>query len=104
LPALDLEAIQAALKEQPDGVLDDVARRHGVSLRIVLDLLPGAAARSAPGARFADIWSDLVDWGPVTFIVHTEERPPPHCAMRRDLFCRPAVLRTPVLLAAIYQH
>ena len=54
-------------------MLDDVARRRGVSLRIVLDLLPGPAARSAPGARFADIWSDLVDWGPVTFIVHTED-------------------------------
>ena len=72
-PTSDLEAIRAALKEQPDGVLDDIARRHGVPLRVVLDLLPEAAARSAPGARFAKIWGDLVDWGPVTFIVHTED-------------------------------
>jgi heme iron utilization protein len=72
-PALDLEAIRAALKEHPDGVLDDVARRHFVPLRVVLDLLPGGAARSALGARFAEIWADLVDWGPVTFIVHTED-------------------------------
>ena len=69
----DLNAIWAALKEQPDGVLDDIARRHGVPLRVVLDLLPGAAARSASGARFVEIWGDLVDWGPVTFIVHTED-------------------------------
>jgi putative heme iron utilization protein len=48
-------AIRAALKEQPDGVLDDIVRRHGVPLRVVLDLLPDAAARSAPGARFAEI-------------------------------------------------
>jgi heme iron utilization protein len=72
-PTNDLEAIRAALKEQPDGVLDDVARRHRVPLRLVLDLLPRAAARSASGARFAEIWSELVDWGPVTFIVHTED-------------------------------
>jgi heme iron utilization protein len=72
-PALDIGAIRATLKEQPDGVLDDIARRHGVSLRVVLELLPDVAARSAPGARFAEIWSDLVDWGPVTFIVHTED-------------------------------
>jgi heme iron utilization protein len=72
-PTSDLEAIRAALKEQPDGVLDDVARRHGVPLRVVLDLLPRPAARSASGARFAEIWGDLVDWGPVTFIVHTED-------------------------------
>lgn len=56
-------AIRAALTEQPDGVLDDIARRHGVPLRVVVDLLPDAAARSASGARFAEIWSDLVDWG-----------------------------------------
>jgi hypothetical protein len=72
-PTSDVEAIRASLREQPDGVLDDVARRHGVSLRVVLDLLPGAAAKSASGARFVDIWGDLVDWGPVTFIVHTED-------------------------------
>ena len=69
----DLEAIRAALKEQPDGVLDDIARRHGVPLRVVLDLLPAPAARSASGARFAEIWGDLADWGPVTFIVHTDD-------------------------------
>jgi putative heme utilization carrier protein HutX len=72
-PTNDLAAIRAALKEQLDGVLDDVARRHNVSLRVVLDLLPGAAARSASGGRFVEIWGDLVDWGPVTFIVHTED-------------------------------
>jgi hypothetical protein len=72
-PTSDLEAIRAALKEQPDGVLDDVARRHGVPLRVVLDLLPGSSARLASGARFAEIWSELVDWRPVTFIVHTED-------------------------------
>jgi heme iron utilization protein len=72
-PAFDLDAIRATLEEQPDGVLDDIGRRYGVPLRVVLDLLPEAAARSAPGARFAEIWADLVDWGPVTFIVHTED-------------------------------
>jgi heme iron utilization protein len=72
-PALDIEAVRAALKEQPDGVLDDIARRNGVALRVVFDLLPEGAARSAPGSRFAEIWGDLVDWGPVTFIVHTED-------------------------------
>jgi putative heme iron utilization protein len=62
-PTDDRDAIRAALKEQPDGVLDDVARRHNVSLRVVLDLLPGAAARPASGARFVEIWNDFVDWG-----------------------------------------
>ena len=47
-PTADLEAIRAALKEQPDGVLDDVARGHGVPLRVVLDLLPEGAAGRRP--------------------------------------------------------
>jgi heme iron utilization protein len=72
-PTSHLGAIRAALKEKPDGVLDDVARGHGVPLQVVLDLLAEGAAVSVPGARFADIWGDLVDWGPVTFIVHTED-------------------------------
>jgi putative heme utilization carrier protein HutX len=68
------------------------ARRHAVPLRVVLDLLPEGAARSAPGARFADIWADLVDWGPVTFIVHTEDgvfetkAPPPPGGEARGYF------------------
>jgi len=128
-PTNDLEAIRAALKEQSDGVLDDIARRNGVALRVAFDLLPEGAAKPAPGARFAEIWGDLIDWGPMTFIVHTEDGvfetkaplPPGsegrgyfnihgtsplggHCALRRDLLHRPAVLRTPVLLAAIHQH
>ena len=71
--ALDLETVRASLKEQPDGVLDDIARRNRVPLRAVFDLLPEGAARSAPGARFAEIWRDRVDWGQVMFIVHTED-------------------------------
>jgi putative heme utilization carrier protein HutX len=66
-------AVLADLEARPDGVLDDVARRHGVSLRVVFDLLPRESARPAAGARFADIWRDLTHWGPVTFIVHSDD-------------------------------
>jgi putative heme iron utilization protein len=61
-PALDIEAVPVSLK-QPDGKVDDIARRHGAPLRVVFDLLPEGAARSALGARFAETWSDLVDSG-----------------------------------------
>jgi putative heme utilization carrier protein HutX len=66
-------ALLAELEAKPDGVLDDVARRFGVSLRVVLDLLPEASAGQAMGSRFAEIWRDLTQWGPVMFIVHTED-------------------------------
>jgi heme iron utilization protein len=72
-PSTTLAAIRAALEAEPDGVLDDLARRHDASLRIVLDLLPAGSARSVSGARFAEIWNKLTGWGPVTFIVHTAD-------------------------------
>ncbi len=54
-------------------MLDDVARRHGVALRDVFDLLPEGAAKAVEAGRFIDIWRDMTEWGPVTFIVHTED-------------------------------
>jgi heme iron utilization protein len=69
----DLSALCAALEAEPDGVLDEIARRHGVSLRVVLDLLPPDAAKVAGGDKFTKIWAELTNWGPVMFIVHTAD-------------------------------
>jgi heme iron utilization protein len=66
-------AILAELAQRPDGVLEEVARRVGAPLAAVLDQLADGAARKALGARFAEIWADLAQWGPVTFIVHSED-------------------------------
>jgi putative heme utilization carrier protein HutX len=67
------QAIRDDLAAQPDGVLDEIARRHGAPLRAVFDRLPGDAALAAPGERFEEIWRELSDWGRVMFIVHTED-------------------------------
>jgi putative heme utilization carrier protein HutX len=66
-------AIRAALEAKPDGVLDEIARAAGAPLSAVLEALPASAAARVLGARFADVWRDLTEWGPVTFIVHTED-------------------------------
>ena len=66
-------ALRAALAARPDGVLEEVAREHGVPLRSVLDCLEPERARAAPGERFEEIWNDLTGWGAVTFIVHTDD-------------------------------
>ena len=73
IPVATREALEMALAAEPDGVLDEIARRHGASLRAVFDCLPPGAALAAPGARFAEIWRELTSWGPVMFIVHTED-------------------------------
>jgi putative heme iron utilization protein len=46
------QAIRAALDAEPDGVLDDIARRLGVPLRVVLDLLPPARQGALPARAF----------------------------------------------------
>lgn len=75
MPILDsvVAAIVVELEAKPDGVLEDIARRHGASLRDVLNLLPKGAAAPVAGARFAEIWRCLTEWGPVVFIVHTDD-------------------------------
>jgi heme iron utilization protein len=66
-------AIRAALAANPDGVLDDIARKAGAPLQAALEALPTSAAVRVSGARFAEIWADLTSWGPVTFIVHNKD-------------------------------
>ncbi|HYF52640.1 MAG TPA: ChuX/HutX family heme-like substrate-binding protein, partial [Salinarimonas sp.] len=63
-------AIRTALAEKPDGVLETLAERHGVSLRMVLDALPEGQATAIDGARFPEIWAELGTWGTVMLIVH----------------------------------
>jgi putative heme utilization carrier protein HutX len=64
-------AVREALKAKPDGVLESLAEAHGVSYRSVVDCLAPEQRRMAPAARFDAIWSELTEWGPVMFIVHT---------------------------------
>jgi heme iron utilization protein len=73
LPAETDQALRSALEAEPDGVLDEIARRHAAPLRSVFDRLPPGTAFVAPGARFEPIWREMTAWGPVVFIVHTED-------------------------------
>lgn len=66
-------AIRADLAQKPDGVLEELASRHGVPLRLVLDCLNEGQALAASGDRFEDVWADLTSWGEITFIVHTQD-------------------------------
>ena len=65
-----LQAARADLIAKPDGVLEAVAEKHGLSLRSVLSLLPDSQATAAKGVSFDDIWSELTSWGTVLFLIH----------------------------------
>ncbi len=66
-------AVRNALRENPDGVLEAVAAAHCAPYRAVLDCLPSGSAAVASKERFDRIWEDLTSWGPVVFIVHTDD-------------------------------
>lgn len=68
-----LAAARAALAAKPDGVIEAVARQHGVASRDVLAMLPPSEAVFAPASAFADIWQDMTSWGEILFIVNTPD-------------------------------
>lgn len=68
-----LAAARAALAAKPDGVIENVAREHGLPPRAVLAMLPPGEAVSAPAEAFEAIWTDVTTWGEVLFIVNTPD-------------------------------
>jgi putative heme utilization carrier protein HutX len=68
-----LAAARAALAAKPDGVIENVAREHGVPVRDVLAMLPAGESVAAPGSAFEDIWNDVTGWGEILFIVNTPD-------------------------------
>lgn len=72
-PASAIEAARAALAAKPDGVVEAVARAHGLPTRTVLDMLPGDQRVAISGDRFEEAWNAMTEWGEVLFIVNTAD-------------------------------
>lgn len=68
-----LAAARAALAAKPDGVIEAVAREHGVPPRDVLAMLPPGESVAAPAEAFEAIWTDVTGWGEILFIVNTPD-------------------------------
>ena len=67
------ELIRQDLVMRPDGILEQVAEKHGVPMQAVLDCLPSEAALRVPGDLYQEVWRDLTQWGAITFVVHTRD-------------------------------
>lgn len=68
-----MEKVRAALAAKPDGVIEAVAREHGVSTLAVLEVTPEDQRRFIAAERFETLWQELASWGTVLFIVHTPD-------------------------------
>ena len=67
------DALRAKAAENPGVVFKDVAHEPNVAPRIVIEALPEAMRRFAPGDKFINAMYDISEWGDVQVIVHTED-------------------------------
>lgn len=63
--------LAARLAHNPDGVIEVLAREHGVTPLEATRMLPPANCRFAPATAFAGVMAELAEWGDVLFVVHT---------------------------------
>lgn len=57
----------------PEALFEQVAKDYAATCRQVVEALPLAMRKIAPGSAFAEIMADISTWGDVTFIVHTDD-------------------------------
>jgi heme iron utilization protein len=69
-PTADL---RVKLAENPGVVFEDAAREHHITPRAVLEAMPNAMRKFAPGAGFIEAMNDIATWGDITLIVNTED-------------------------------
>jgi putative heme utilization carrier protein HutX len=61
------------LRQNADGILEQIARDYGVSTFEVVQALPAEHRAVVPGSRFEEVLHALTGWGEVLFIVHTPD-------------------------------
>ena len=66
----DLVTLLAA---DPGAIVEQVAKEHKATTRDVVEALPDAMRRFAPGSAFVEAMKDIGTWGDVTVIVHTDD-------------------------------
>ena len=65
--------LKSRLAADPGVILETAAREHGGSLASVVDALPAAMRRFAPGSSFVDVTGEVAKWGDVTLIIHSDD-------------------------------
>jgi putative heme utilization carrier protein HutX len=61
------------LAANPGLVIEQAAQQYGVTERDIVEALPPAMRRFAPGSAFIAAMADIARWGEVTVIIHTAD-------------------------------
>ena len=68
--APSLAAIMAA---EPGALIEKVAKDNNATPRDVVEALPAAMRRLAPGSAFVEVMKDIGSWGNLTVIIHSDD-------------------------------
>jgi putative heme utilization carrier protein HutX len=66
-------SLKDKMTAEPGAMVETVAKEYGVTPRTVLEALPEANRRFAPGSHFVECMMDVASWGQVTLIIHTDD-------------------------------
>jgi putative heme utilization carrier protein HutX len=69
--ALGRAALTARFAHNADGIVEELAAKHGLTVHEAMRCLPESVCRWTAGERFAEVMADLSLWGEVLFLVHT---------------------------------
>jgi len=72
VPTSDAE-LARVLEQEPGAVIEEFAKTHGVTPRRIIEALPPAMRKIAPGTGFVEAMQDIARWGEVTLIIHTDD-------------------------------
>ncbi|MBN8920169.1 MAG: heme utilization cystosolic carrier protein HutX [Rhizobiales bacterium] len=61
------------MRDDPGALFERIAEENSVTCREVVEALPPAMRRIAPGDAFMAAMNDIAEWGDVTFIIHTTD-------------------------------
>jgi putative heme utilization carrier protein HutX len=65
--------LAGVLATTPGVVIEEAAKKHGVTPRDVVEALPAPMRRFAPASAFVEVMKDIAGWGEVTLIAHTDD-------------------------------
>ena len=71
--AAALPPLAERLKQNADGILEQIARDYSVSTFDVVRALPSEHRVIIAGEKFEEVLRDLTEWGEILFIVHTAD-------------------------------
>lgn len=71
--AVAAPSLRELMAKEPGALIEKIAKEQDTTPRVVVEALPEAMRRFAPGSAFVAAMQDIGSWGELTVIIHTED-------------------------------